>query len=150
MLTACTKSPIFIIEKKSFLTKKRNLSFSNPQIVSTSSPLNKKDRQSKLIANERNEIFVFNNIIEENNNINMPIFKKGKWSEEEDNLLKKYINKYGEGKWSQIEKGFIGRSRKQIRQRYISNIKIRKIEEEKEVKITNDLYSSSDEEEKKR
>ena len=97
---------------------------------------------------ERNGIIESSNITKENNNINMPIFKKGKWSEEEDNLLKKYINKYGEGKWSQIEKRFIGRSRKQIRQRFISNIKIKKIFEEKKEKILNDLYSSSDEEEK--
>ena len=149
MLATCTKSAIFIIEKKSFLSKKRNLSLSNQQILSTSSSLNKKNKKLHLNSNERNEIDESNNIIEENNIINMPIFKKGKWSEEEDNLLKKYINKYGEGKWSQIEKGFIGRSRKQIRQRYISNIKIQKIAEEKKEKITNDLYSSSDEEEKK-
>ena len=148
MLTECPKSPIFIIEKKSFLSKKRNLSLSNQQILSTSSSLNKKDKQFKLIYTERNGIIESSNIIEENNNINMPIFKKGKWTEEEDNLLKKYINKYGEGKWSQIEKRFIGRSRKQIRQRFISNIKIKKIFEEKKEKILNDLYSSSDEEEK--
>ncbi len=149
MLTECTKSPIFIIEKKSFLSKKRNLSLSNQQILSTSSSPNKKDKQLKLISTERSGIIESNNIIEENHNISTPIFKKGKWSEEEDNLLKKYIKKYGEGKWSQIEKGFIGRSRKQIRQRYISNIKIKKIVEEKKEKISNDLFSSSDEEEKK-
>ena len=148
MLTESPKSSIFIIEKKSFLSKKRNLSLSNQQILSTSSSLNKKDKQFKLIYTERNGIIESSNIIEENNNINMPIFKKGKWTEEEDNLLKKYINKYGEGKWSQIEKRFIGRSRKQIRQRFISNIKIKKIFEEKKEKILNDLYSSSDEEEK--
>lgn len=77
------------------------------------------------------------------------LIKKGKWSEEEDKLLKKYVHKFGEGNWSKIEKFFIGRTRKQIRQRYISNFKIKKISGEIKEKISIDSYSSSssDEEE---
>ena len=40
----------------------------------------------------------------------------------------------------------MGRTRKQIRQRFISNIKIKKLAEEKNEKISLDLYSSSEEE----
>ena len=140
------KTPIFRIEKSRFLTKKRNLSLSNQQNISISYSPNKKVKQSDIYFIEGNTLAESNNIIKENKNINKPIFKKGKWSEEEDILLKKYIKKYGEGKWSKIEKIFIGRTRKQIRQRYISNIKIKKMPEEKSEKISNDLYSSSEDE----
>jgi len=146
MLTTNQKTPIFRIEKSRFLSKKRNLSLSNQQNLSTSSSPNRKMKQSDIFFIEGNTLAESNNIIQENKNINQPIFKKGKWSEEEDILLKKYIKKYGEGKWSKIEKIFIGRTRKQIRQRYISNIKIKKLPEEKNEKISNDLYSSSEEE----
>ena len=146
MLTTSQKTPIFRIEKSRFLSKKRNLSLSNQQNLSTSSSPNRKMKQSDIFFIEGNTLAESNNIIQENNNINQPIFKKGKWSEEEDILLKKYIKKFGEGKWSKIEKIFIGRTRKQIRQRYISNIKIKKIPEEKNEKISNDLCSSSEEE----
>ena len=146
MLTTSQKTPIFRIEKSRFLSKKRNLSLSNQQNLSTSSSPNRKMKQSDIFFIEGNTLAESNNIIQENKDINQPIFKKGKWSEEEDILLKKYIKKFGEGKWSKIEKIFIGRTRKQIRQRYISNIKIKKIPEEKNEKISNDLCSSSEEE----
>ena len=146
MLTTSQKTPIFRIEKSRFLSKKRNLSLSNQQNLSTSSSPNRKMKQSDIFFIEGNTLAESNNIIQENKNINQPIFKKGKWSEEEDILLKKYIKKFGEGKWSKIEKIFIGRTRKQIRQRYISNIKIKKLPEEKNEKISNDLYSSSEDE----
>ena len=146
MLTTSQKTPIFRIEKSRFLSKKRNLSLSNQQNLSTSYSPNRKMKQSDIFFIEGNTLAESNNIIQDNKNINKPIFKKGKWSEEEDILLKKYIKKYGEGKWSKIEKIFIGRTRKQIRQRYISNIKITKLPEEKSEKISNDFYSSSEEE----
>ena len=56
------------------------------------------------------------------------------------------------GNWNQIEKHFIGRSRKQIRQRYISNAKIKKISEEIRQNISinsDDSFSDDDEEENK-
>ena len=146
MLTTSKKSPIFIIEKTRFLSKKRNLSLLNHQNLSTSSSPNRKTKQSNIFFIEGNTFKESNNIIQENQNTNQPIFKKGKWSEEEDILLKKYIKKFGEGKWSKIEKIFIGRTRKQIRQRYISNIKIKKLPEEKNEKKCSDLYSSSEDE----
>ena len=146
MLTTSKKSPIFIIEKTRFLSKKRNLSLLNHQNLSTSSSPNRKTKQSNIFFIEGNTFKESNNIIQENQNTNQPIFKKGKWSDEEDILLKKYIKKFGEGKWSKIEKIFIGRTRKQIRQRYISNIKIKKLPEEKNEKKCSDLYSSSEDE----
>lgn len=146
MLTTSQKSPIFRIEKRRFLSKKRNLSLSNQQNLSTSSSPNRKMKQSDIFFIEGNTLAESNNIIQQNKNIKQPIFKKGKWSEEEDILLRKYIKKFGEGKWSKIEKIFMGRTRKQIRQRFISNIKIKKLAEEKNEKISLDLYSSSEEE----
>ena len=146
MLTTSQKTPIFRIEKRRFLSKKRNLSLSNQQNLSTSSSPNRKMKQSDIFFIEGNTLAESNNIIQQNKNIKQPIFKKGKWSEEEDILLRKYIKKFGEGKWSKIEKIFMGRTRKQIRQRFISNIKIKKLAEEKNEKISLDLYSSSEEE----
>lgn len=140
MLTANIKSPIFLIEKTDFLSKKRNLYISNQQYLTTSSSIYKIDN---LNSKEYNKNIQYNNIITK------PIYKKGKWSKDEDNKLMKYIKKYGEGKWSKIEKNLIGRSRKQIRQRYISNIKIKILSKEKKDKLSNDSYSSSDEEESK-
>ena len=141
ILTTNVKLPIFFTEKNIFITKKRNLSLSNQSSINTSSSPNKKYKQSELIIdNEKN----FKNI---NSKPDEPIIKKGKWSQEEDNLLKKYVNKFGEGNWSKIERFFIGRTRKQIRQRYISNIKIKKVSEDIKDKISIDSCSSSDEEE---
>ena len=134
------KPPIFLIEKTNFLSKKRNLSLSNQQNLSTFSSPNKKDN---LISKEFNKNVYFNNII------NKPIFKKGKWSEEEDNKLMKYIKQFGEGKWSKIEKGLIGRNRKQIRQRYISNIKIKNHSNDKSIKLQNDSCSSLEDDQNK-
>ena len=141
ILTTNVKLPIFFTENNIFITKKRNLSLSNQSSINTSSSPNKKYKQSEIfIDNEK----PFKNI---KSNTNEPIIKKGKWSQEEDNLLKKYVNKFGEGNWSKIERFFIGRTRKQIRQRYISNIKIKKVSEDINEKIPMDSCSSSDEEE---
>ena len=138
MLTTNIKSPVFLVEKTNFLSKKRNLSLSNHQNLYTSSSSNLEDN---LIYKECNKNAQFTSII------NKSINKKGKWSEEEDNILIKYIKKFGEGKWSKIEKG-LERTRKQIRQRYISNIKIKNISIEKKDKFSNDSFFSSDEEKK--
>lgn len=73
----------------------------------------KKDKENKSSSESLNKI--------KNNNI--PLFKNGKWSEEEDNRLLKYIKEYGEGNWNTIERHFVGRNRKQIRQRYINHLK---------------------------
>ena len=40
------------------------------------------------------------------------IIKRGKWSQEEDILLKKYVNKFGEGNWSIIKKFFYWKNKK--------------------------------------
>ena len=141
ILTTNIKLPIFFTEKNIFINKKRNLSLSNQSSINTSSSPNKKYNQSELITDSANN---FQNI---KNMPNETVIKKGKWSQEEDNLLKKYVNKFGEGNWSKIERFFIGRTRKQIRQRYISNIKIKKISEDNKEKISIDSCSSSDEEE---
>ena len=84
----------------------------------------------------------------ETQNINKTILKKVKWTEKEDNLLMKCVNKFGEGKWNEMERCFLGRTRKQIRQRYINNIKIKKISEKLNQKISLDLTSSSLDEKK--
>ncbi len=133
------KDSIFFIEKQPYLNRKRNnsinseLSLKNFQIP---------EEQSFQIESAKNISFNTG----ETTNILRPILKKGKWSEEEDNLLIKYINKFGVGKWNKIERYLIGRSRKQIRQRYISNIKIKKISEEIKSNISYNSESSSDEE----
>ena len=82
--------------------------------------------------------------------IDKPIIKKVKWSEYEDNLLIKCINKFGVGKWNEMERCFIGRTRKQIRQRYISNIKLKSLKEKKEQNISLNSSTSSDLENKEK
>ena len=147
MSTTKIKPPIFIIEKNYYLTKKRNLSLTNQPSLSTSISPKRKCIQDELISNNKEEMVDLNNNLNETKDTNLPIFKKGKWSEEEDNLLMKYVKKYGVGKWNKIERCLIGRTRKQIRQRYISNIKIKKISEEMIQNISYNSYSSSDEDE---
>ncbi|XP_003621572.2 transcription factor MYB1 [Medicago truncatula] len=52
--------------------------------------------------------------------------KKGAWTYEEDNLLKAYINKYGEGKWHLIPQragSGLNRCRKSCRLRWINYLK---------------------------
>ena len=124
ILTTNIKLPIFLTEKNIYLTKKRNLSLSNQSSINTSISPNDKFEPSELFLDNTNTNNFVNlkSISDESKIIKEPIIKKGKWSQEEDNLLKKYVNKFGEGNWSKIEKFFIGRTRKQIRQRYISNI----------------------------
>ena len=136
------KDSIFFIEKKPYLNRKRNISLDN-QLTLNNSQIS----QEQLFQIDTSKSNSSNT--GETTNIPKPILKKGKWSEEEDNLLIKYINKFGVGKWNKIERYLIGRSRKQIRQRYISNIKIKKISEEIKSNITSYNYnseSSSDEE----
>jgi hypothetical protein len=72
-------------------------------------------------------------IIQNNNNTNS---KKIKWTQNEDNLLIDCVNKYGIGKWNEMKNCFIGRTRKQIRQRYIIIIKKKKISENIEQPIS--------------
>ena len=149
------KQPIFSIEKinNNLLNKKRNITLNN-QLSSTSSFIQEKNLKKKLSSNKINNVNdAKNNIAESTGDLSedntKSFFKKGKWSEDEDILLMKYVNKYGVGNWSQIEKHFIGRSRKQIKQRYINNTKIKKISEEikHSIPINSDYSSSEDEEE---
>ena len=53
-----------------------------------------------------------------------PKIKKGKFTNEEDNLIKKYVEIYGEKNWKRIENFIPNRTKKQIRERYINYIKI--------------------------
>ena len=150
MSTTNLKPQIFLIEKNYLLTKKRNLSNTSNTNVAPFIPVKKKCANDDLFQNNNDKIDSNNSYGEIRNN-NIPIFKKGKWSEDEDNLLIKYINKFGVGKWNKIERFFVGRTRKQIRQRYISNIKIKKLSDEITQNISYNSYSSSssDEEENK-
>jgi len=137
------KNPIFLIEKTKFLSKKRALSLTNIANLSTSNSPNKKIINEKPVeVNKGYQEETINNSVE-TQNINKTILKKVKWTEKEDNLLMKCVNKFGEGKWNEMERCFLGRTRKQIRQRYINNIKIKKISEKLNQKISLDLASSS-------
>ena len=137
------KNPIFLIEKTKFLSKKRALSLTNIANLSTSNSPNKKIINEKPVeVNKGYQEETINNSVE-TQNINKTILKKVKWTEKEDNLLMKCVNKFGEGKWNEMERCFLGRTRKQIRQRYINNIKIKKISEKLNQKISLDLTSSS-------
>ena len=142
------KNPIFLIEKVKFLSKKRALSLTNIANLSTSNSPNKKIINEKPIeVNKEYQEETINNSVE-TENINKTILKKVKWTEKEDNLLMKCVSKFGEGKWNEMERCFLGRTRKQIRQRYINNIKIKKISEKLNQKISLDLTSSSLDEKK--
>ena len=144
--TSEIKPNIFIVEKNYFLSKKRNISLINtPNIINAMSP-SEQLVETDSFTNDKNNIIESNINSNDNKAINSPIVKKGKWSEEEDYLLMKYVKKYGEGKWNKIENFLTGRTRKQIRQRYISNIKLKKKSEEKNQNISCESYSSSDEE----
>ena len=142
------KNPIFLIEKTKFLSKKRALSLTNIANLSTSNSPNKKLINEKPVeVNKEYQEETINNSVE-TQNINKTILKKVKWTEKEDNLLMKCVSKFGEGKWNEMERCFLGRTRKQIRQRYINNIKIKKISEKLNQKISLDLTSSSLDEKK--
>lgn len=119
---------IFLIEKKpNLLNKKRT----NP--ISTEKDLKKEEIpkifQISLKPKENPYINIKN--ISKNSTINkkskntpfVPVFKNGKWSQKEDICLLKYIQQFGEGKWSTIERHFEGRNRKQIRRRYLCHLK---------------------------
>ena len=139
---------IFSIDKNPYLNRKRNISF-NSQLSEKNSPSPKKQLfQVESLTNNQNTITETNDIVKDKTyNINKPIIKKGKWTEEEDSLLIKYVNKFGVGKWNIIERYIVGRTRKQIRQRYINNIKVKTISEEIKHNISCNSDSSSDEDE---
>ena len=137
------KPPIFLIEKNKFLAKKRNSSPTILTNLSTSnSPKKKKiEEVPKEISFQLPKEPIKNPINIQT--INQPILKNVKWTKNEDNILINCINRFGEGKWNEMERCFIGRTRKQIRQRYVNNIKIKKISENMNQKISLNSSSSS-------
>jgi len=140
------KPPIFLIEKNKFLAKKRTSSPSNLTNLSTSYSLNKKKlkEEPKEISNQLSKEPIKNPVNIQS--INQPKLKNVKWTQNEDNFLIKCVNKFGEGKWQEMERCFIGRTRKQLRQRYISILKVKKISENKNQIISlNSSFSGNDE-----
>ena len=137
------KPPIFLIEKNKFLAKKRNSSPTILTNLSTSNSPNKKkiEEGPKEISFQLPKEPIKNLINIQT--INQPILKNVKWTKNEDNILINCINRFGEGKWNEMERCFIGRTRKQIRQRYINNIKMKKISENMNQTITLNSSSSS-------
>ena len=137
------KPPIFLIEKNKFLAKKRNSSPTILTNLSTSNSPNKKkiEEVPKEISFQLPKEPIKNPINIQT--INQPILKNVKWTKNEDNILLNCVNRFGEGKWNEMERCFIGRTRKQIRQRYINNIKIKKISENMNQTITLNSSSSS-------
>ena len=137
------KPPIFLIEKNKFLEKKRNSSPTNLTNLSTINSPNKKkvEEVPKEISFQLPKEPIKNPINIQT--INQPILKNVKWTKNEDNILINCINRFGEGKWNEMERCFIGRTRKQIRQRYINNIKMKKISENMNQTITLNSSSSS-------
>ena len=144
--TSNIKPNIFIVEKNIFLSKKRNISLINKSILTNAISPSEKLLETNPFTNDKNNIIESDINSNVNKAINTTIIKKGKWSEEEDYLLMKYVKKFGEGNWNKIGNYLTGRTRKQIRQRYISNIKIKKKSEEKNQEISCESYSSSEEE----
>lgn len=140
------KPPIFLIEKNKFLAKKRTSSPSNLTNLSTSYSQNKKKlkEEPKEISNQLSKEPIKNPVNIQS--INQPKLKNVKWTQNEDNVLIKCVNKFGEGKWQEMERCFIGRTRKQLRQRYISILKIKKISEKTNQIISlNSSFSGIDE-----
>ena len=137
------KPPVFLIEKNKFLAKKRNSSPTILTNLSTSNSPNKKkiEEVPKEISFQLPKEPIKNLINIQT--INQPILKNVKWTKNEDNILINCINRFGEGKWNEMERCFIGRTRKQIRQRYINNIKMKKISENMNQTITLNSSSSS-------
>ena len=137
------KPPVFLIEKNKFLAKKRNSSPTILTNLSTSNSPNKKkiEEVPKEIGFQLPKEPIKNPINIQT--INQPILKNVKWTKNEDNILINCINRFGEGKWNEMERCFIGRTRKQIRQRYINNIKMKKISENMNQTITLNSSSSS-------
>ena len=140
------KPPIFIIKKMSLLTKKRNISASNLENLSTSNSPNKqlnKGETKTIIEQKKNESINDSVKIQNNNQTNS---KKIKWTQNEDELLMDCVKKFGLGKWNEMKNCFIGRTRKQIRQRYIIIIKKKKISEDKAQPISLNTTSITDDE----
>ena len=140
------KPPIFLIEKNKFLAKKRTSSPSNLTNLSTSYSQNKKKlkEEPKEISNQLTKEPIKNPVNIQS--INQQKLKNVKWTQNEDNVLIKCVNKFGEGKWQEMERCFIGRTRKQLRQRYISILKVKKISENKNQIISlNSSFSGIDE-----
>ena len=137
------KPPIFLIEKNKFLAKKRNSSPTILTNLSTSNSPNKKkiEEVPKEISFQLPKEPIKNPINIQT--INQPILKNVKWTKNEDNILINCVNRFGEGKWNEMERCFIGRTRKQIRQRYVNNMKIKKISENMNQTITLNSSSSS-------
>ena len=137
------KPPVFLIEKNKFLAKKRNSSPTILTNLSTSNSPNKKkiEEGPKEISFQLPKEPIKNLINIQT--INQPILKNVKWTKNEDNILINCINRFGEGKWNEMERCFIGRTRKQIRQRYVNNMKIKKISENMNQTITLNSSSSS-------
>ena len=125
------KTPIFFIEKMKLLTKKRNLSITKLENLSTSNSPNKQLTKKDInIFNEEKQNDSINDSVTIQNN-NQTNSKKIKWTQDEDELLMDCVNKFGLGKWNEMKHCFIGRTRKQIRQRYIIIFKKKKISENK-------------------
>lgn len=141
------KTPIFLIEKNKYLNKKRTLSLSHITELSTSNSPNKK----LLKENAKESNFELSKVLSNDSvdfqNINQTILKNVKWTEKEDDLLIQCVNKFGEGNWNKMESCFIGRTRKQIRQRYINTIKIKKISEKlnQTISLNSSMVSSFEE-----
>ena len=137
------KPPVFLIEKNKFLAKKRNSSPTILTNLSTANSPNKKkiEEVPKEVSFQLPKESIKNQINIQT--INQPILKNVKWTKNEDNILINCINRFGEGKWNEMERCFIGRTRKQIRQRYINNIKMKKISENMNQTITLNSSSSS-------
>jgi hypothetical protein len=51
-----------------------------------------------------------------------PGLKKGSWSVEEDELLRRWVEDYGASRWSEAAKRIKGRSGKQIRERWFNTL----------------------------
>ena len=49
-----------------------------------------------------------------------PTFRKGKWTEEEDNLLKRGVDMYGIGNWKKIASIVTSRTDVQCRERWVN------------------------------
>ena len=60
-----------------------------------------------------------------------------KWTKQEDDALREYVNLYGEGAWQEISKFIQGRSHKQCRERWLIYLS---------PKIRNDDFSEAEDE----
>ncbi len=128
-----SKEALFTVRNYSFLNKKR-LEIKNKQENNFIPWTKEEDEQLKyLILNYENLSW---EIISEKikgrtpiqcmcrwkNSLN-PIIKKGKWDLNEDKIIIEYVKKKGEGNWNQIQSSLVGRTTKQIRERYINHLK---------------------------